>query len=162
MNMQHRPGVFKVKFTPAEDQKLRELVKRLGLSNWIKVAEQMTSRNARQCRERWNNYLSPALLTHPWTPDEDILLDQKYAQVGSKWTYIAGFFPDRSRNNIKNRWKTRRNNQRREAGYNPLATSTGPDPPTAAQPTSGRSESLFGGPGNNDLLGDNSLERYIW
>jgi hypothetical protein len=94
----------KRKFTPEEDDRLTQIVTRLGESNWKKISSQMGSRNSRQCRERWKNYLTPCLNKYPWSPDEDALLLQKFCEFGSQWSFIAKFFPLRTDVNIKNRW----------------------------------------------------------
>jgi hypothetical protein len=54
----------KTKFTPEEDGTLTHLVTHYGTSNWKGIASLMGTRNARQCRERWNNYLDPKLRHH--------------------------------------------------------------------------------------------------
>ena len=97
-------NVLKIKFTEEEDMKLRHLVMQFGTKDWIKISQLMETRNPRQCRERWNNYVNPALRTDPWTPEEDLILDQKYAEYGPKWNKISKFFVNRSDNNIRNRW----------------------------------------------------------
>ena len=60
----------KSKFTPVEDQKLRELVAKYGDNDWATVSKMMGTRNQRQCRERWTNYLSPKVSNGPWSPQE--------------------------------------------------------------------------------------------
>jgi hypothetical protein len=107
MDHRRRPGSCKQKFTPEEDLRLRDIVDRWGSKDWVTVAKLMRDRTPRQCRERWTNYLNPAILNAPWTPDEDALLENKHRQFGSNWQVIAGFFPNRSKNNIKNRWNTK-------------------------------------------------------
>ena len=97
-------STLKIKFTEEEDMKLHSLVLQFGAKDWIKISQLMETRNPRQCRERWNNYVNPALRTDPWTPEEDMLLDQKYAEYGPKWNKISKFFVNRSDNNIRNRW----------------------------------------------------------
>ncbi|MDR0662179.1 MAG: SANT/Myb domain-containing protein, partial [Holosporales bacterium] len=57
-------------FTPEEDRLLREHVKVMGTKDWKGIAQQMSGRNARQCRERWKNYLAPGLNLGLWTKDE--------------------------------------------------------------------------------------------
>jgi hypothetical protein len=99
-----RPGEFKDKFTSTEDAHLRDVVERVSTRDWIRVANQMPLRTPRQCRERWTNYLSPTIENSEWTVAEDQLLDQKLAELGTKWKLIAKFFPARSKNNIKYRW----------------------------------------------------------
>lgn len=95
---------LKIKFSPEEDQRLLQLVMQNGAKDWIKISTLMETRNPRQCRERWNNYLNPALRTDPFTPEEDILLDQKYAEYGPRWNKISKFFHNRSDNSLRNRW----------------------------------------------------------
>ena len=96
---------IKCKFTPEEDQKLRELVQLHGTSSWKLVANLMVTRNHRQCRERWKNYLDPVLRNDPWTLEEDQLLVQKFSEFGPRWNKISRFFANRSDNNIRNRWQ---------------------------------------------------------
>jgi hypothetical protein len=43
---------------PIEDLALRELVLVHGLTAWPMIASRLPGRNARQCRDRWNHYLS--------------------------------------------------------------------------------------------------------
>jgi hypothetical protein len=92
-------------FTTAEDQTLTQLVESLGDANWHEIAAQMPGRTVRQCRERWNLYLSPDVSMRPWSPDEDALLLRLYAVIGPKWTIIAKQFQARTANTIKNRQK---------------------------------------------------------
>jgi len=96
---------IKVKFTPEEDARLLELVHEYGTKEWITIASLMRTRNPRQCRERWHNYLNPTLKMGNWTPEEDELLVKKYAVYGSKWSRIARFFKKRSDLSLRNRWQ---------------------------------------------------------
>jgi hypothetical protein len=97
-------GMMKLKFTEEEDDILGRLVRKFGTNNWKQVAQLMRTRNARQCRERWNNYINPALRMGTWTPDEDELLLKQYAIHGSKWNKIAKVFRRRSDLSLRNRW----------------------------------------------------------
>ena len=92
------------KFTPEEDIRLKQLVAELGTKAWKKVSARMPDRTTRQCRERYNNYLSPLLNMDPWTADEDKLLEEKVKEMGQKWSIIAHFFNGRSDVNVKNRY----------------------------------------------------------
>ena len=92
------------KFTPEEDLRLRQLVAELGTKAWKKVSARMPDRSTRQCRERYNNYLSPLLKNDPWTSEEDKLLEEKVKEMGQKWSIIAHFFNGRSDVNVKNRY----------------------------------------------------------
>ena len=75
-------------------------------TTWIAVAEQIPGRSARQCRDRWANYLSPNNKNGPWSQAEDEILAAKQREYGSQWSLICKFFNGRSENNVKNRWYT--------------------------------------------------------
>jgi hypothetical protein len=92
------------KFLPAEDELLRTLVERYGETNWNLISKFMRRRNARQCRERYRNYLSPIFRNVPWTADEERLLIEKVKEHGQKWSVIARSFEARSDVNVKNHW----------------------------------------------------------
>lgn len=104
-NVTHR-GAKRNRFTKKEDEKLRSLAQQNGKLNWCEIAAQMHGRSARQCHERYKNYISSAVVNGPWTPEEDNLLTAKYAEMGPKWSQMRSFFPRRSRVNIKNRYTT--------------------------------------------------------
>lgn len=104
----HRPSYFtpKIKFSPQEDMILLQAVTSFGTSDWHVIATALPGRNARQCRERWNNYVNPALSNSIWTPEEDHFLLAKYQEIGPRWQTIASFFGVRSTNSVKNRYIT--------------------------------------------------------
>lgn len=92
------------KFLKAEDDLLRQLVEQYGESNWTLISSHMRRRTARQCRERYKNYLSPKVRNAPWTPEEEALLTKKVKEIGPKWAMIASYFDARSDVNVKNHW----------------------------------------------------------
>ncbi|OHS99941.1 hypothetical protein TRFO_33551 [Tritrichomonas foetus] len=92
------------RFTALEDQKLQELVGQFGARRWRRIAQFIPGRTARQCRDRYCNYLSPDFYNDKWTHDEDVLLWAKYQELGSQWAKMTTFFPGKNANNIKNRW----------------------------------------------------------
>lgn len=89
-------------FTPAEDIQLRNLVKQYGSNDWQRISSFMENRTARQCRERWINYLTPS--APPWTPEEDHQLKTLVDTFGAKWTLLEKFFSRRSDTALKNRY----------------------------------------------------------
>ena len=93
------------KFSAEEDYKLRHIVALVGTKNWKLVALHMQTKNVRQCRDRWKNYLNPALNNGLWTQDEDNIIINKFLQVGSRWHIIAQFLNGRSPNSVRNRMK---------------------------------------------------------
>ena len=92
------------KFTKQEDVLLVNVVNELGTRDWEAIANRIPNRNARQCRERYTNYLAPNLSHDPWTPEEDSLLEQKLKELGAKWVNISKYFKNRTDTMLKNRW----------------------------------------------------------
>lgn len=92
-------------FTGEEDNMLMNLVEVMGTNDWQAISNKIETKSARQCRERWNNYLSPALTSSPWSEEEDDLLLQLFENIGPKWTQIASFFRNRSSNAVRNRFR---------------------------------------------------------
>lgn len=107
------------KFTDEEDQMLVELVRQFGLSSWSKIAHELKNKTSKQCKDRWKNYVNPALNHNEFSEEEDELLMKKVNEVGTRWTIVKDFFPDRSINNIRYRWlnlnKTIAKNKARKA-----------------------------------------------
>ena len=116
----------KNKFTVEEDILLRKLVAQYGENNWQQVARRMEGRNLRQCKERWNNYLTPMVRNTPWTPEEDELLLNKVAEIGPHWVRISKYFPMRTDINIKNRYLVLKRRNKKEADLPPPPAITDP------------------------------------
>lgn len=93
----------KCKFTQEEDNKLVSLVQIYG-QNWQKISIEMGNRNVRQCKERYENYLSPNVNRSQFTEEEDRLLLEKYRILGPKWVTIAKLFKGRTDSAIKSRF----------------------------------------------------------
>lgn len=108
-----------------------------GEGSWAAiVASALPNRTSKQCRERWLNYLNPAIDHGPWTPEEDALLIQQHAVLGNQWARIRctqqgrllivlktptffcsrEFLPKRSDNMIKARWNSHLNKRDRKTG----------------------------------------------
>jgi hypothetical protein len=94
----------KQKFGPDEDDIIRAAADAHGPRKWRLVAERLVGRTARQCRERWVNYLSPDVTKAPWAADEESLLRAKVAEFGPLWSRIARFFVGRTDVCLKNRY----------------------------------------------------------
>eukprot|EP01032_Pedospumella_encystans_P032925 gene32925-37189_t len=100
-----RPDLLKGKWTEEEDQRLRGVVVE-GYDHWGKVAEKMPGRTAKQCRERWSNYLDPGLLKTPFTQAEDEKLMLLQRMNGNKWALISREMPGRTENSVKLRFNS--------------------------------------------------------
>jgi hypothetical protein len=103
------------KFNPSEDALLKAAVADFGLDDWHRIAQRVPGRSSRQCKERWENYLSPSIGNAPWTPEEEQLLLQKYSEIGPLWKQIASFFTARTHINVKSRWNLIQRRIRRQA-----------------------------------------------
>ncbi|KAK8892109.1 hypothetical protein M9Y10_029331 [Tritrichomonas musculus] len=94
----------KQKFTKKEDAQLIRLVKKYGIQSWEEIANHMQRRTGRQCRDRYNNYLSDNFKKGSWTEYEDKLIISLYQKMGPHWLNMSKSLPGRSGNDIKNRW----------------------------------------------------------
>ena len=93
------------KFSDEEDDMIKKIVFAFGPKNWRLIATLIPGRTSRQCRDRYANYLAPGFIHSNWSNEEDRLLAEKYNMFGPKWTQIQKFFPYRTANDIKNRYK---------------------------------------------------------
>ena len=96
-------GIQRSRFTKEEDELLKQLVNSPKQLKWSEIARYLNNRTARQCRERYNNYLRPNLINGPWTKEEDDLLLELFESNGPKWALISQKFNSRSPVNVKNR-----------------------------------------------------------
>ncbi len=88
-----------------EDRLLRAHVDKMGTSAWSSVPEQLSKRfTAKQCRERWYNYVNPDLNHKAWTVEEDRQLAAWQVKFGKKWAKIKDKMPGRSGPMCKARW----------------------------------------------------------
>ena len=101
----------KIKWNENEDTALMNLMKAEKLP-WKEVAERMVqqgfSRDAKQCRDRYCNYLANGFIdgSNEWTEDEDKILLLAFQKFGPKWTQIAKIplFKNKTQNQLKNRF----------------------------------------------------------
>ena len=94
----------RVKFSPMENAMLKYLIDTFGTNDWVLIASMMPGRNPKQCRDRFCNYLSGFRQVGPWKPEEDELLLSLIKKLGPKWVEISKHIPERSENDVKNRW----------------------------------------------------------
>jgi hypothetical protein len=103
-----------------QNQVLQQLTPTTEPIKWRKVCLEFNKvfptehRTAKQCRDRWRNYLNPALNYSPWTAEESEVLFFQHKTIGNKWTLYTDCLPGRSENSIKNHfYSTVRKNIRR-------------------------------------------------
>ncbi|EAY20711.1 Myb-like DNA-binding domain containing protein [Trichomonas vaginalis G3] len=104
-------------FTYIEDRKLSDLINNFGCTDWNEIADKMPGRNARQCKERWEKYLSPTVNKGPYSYEEDQTILEQYEVYGSQWVKIASHLKGRSDASVKARFKLlmRRKNSTKRA-----------------------------------------------
>ncbi|EAY02969.1 Myb-like DNA-binding domain containing protein [Trichomonas vaginalis G3] len=95
-------------FTKEEDDRLKEIICCIPKNeqiNWEEVAYQMQTRNARQCKERWNIYLSNNYNRSEFTIEEKFKILQLIQLFGKKWTVIAKYLDNRSDVDVKSEYR---------------------------------------------------------
>lgn len=71
---------------------------------WPAIAESISGRSGKQCRERYLNHLKPKLKMEDWSALEDALLFHMYTLFGSKWALMRKALFGRTDSRIKNRF----------------------------------------------------------
>jgi hypothetical protein len=100
-----------------------------GTDDWSRIALFIPSRNARQCKDRWCNFLSPDVVNGPWSDEEESLLSHKFAALGNSWKLISTFFPGRTEINVKSHWQMMQRRIKRESAHPTKAPATKRDAP---------------------------------
>jgi hypothetical protein len=73
--------------------------------DWHRVARWLElGKSPKQCRERWENHLDPAIVHTAWADDDVLTLLVHHAICGSRWSAIARQMPGFSANGVKNKY----------------------------------------------------------
>jgi hypothetical protein len=101
------------KWTPSEDDKLKDSVQMHGGKDWAAIAVLVPGRTKKQCCNRWKSVLDPSIDRTPpgrtgkWTLDEDNKLEDAVQRHGDKykdWVAISALVPGRTKNQCCCRW----------------------------------------------------------
>ncbi|KAI0169438.1 Homeodomain-like protein [Hypoxylon sp. FL1284] len=98
----------------SEDDRLRQLVDLRGPTNWVAIANELGTRSAKQCRERYHQNLKQSLDHTPIRPDEGDLINTMVNQIGRRWAEIARRLDNRCDNTVKNWWNGGQNRRIRK------------------------------------------------
>ena len=98
------PKNRRVRFTVEQDLLIKKYVANNINPDWAEIAKLIPGKTGKQCRERYNNFLSPTVNKEAWTPEDDLRLLHSFHYFGTSWASIAPFFPGRTNNDIKNRY----------------------------------------------------------
>ncbi|XP_062083568.1 transcription factor RAX2-like [Humulus lupulus] len=104
-----KANVKKGPWSPEEDLKLKEYIEKYGTGgNWIALPQKAgLKRCGKSCRLRWLNYLRPNIKHGEFSDEEDRIICNLFANIGSRWSIIAAQLPGRTDNDIKNYWNTK-------------------------------------------------------
>jgi hypothetical protein len=100
------------KWTPDEDNKLKDAVQIHNGKNWFAIETLVPGRTKKQCRRRWRDALAPRIHRATarkgrWTPDEDAKLKNAVQMHnGMNWAAIAALVPGRTKDQCRTRWHT--------------------------------------------------------
>lgn len=109
MSTTHRRGPW----SQQEDSYLCSLVSTQGALNWVRIAQLISTRSPKQCRERYHQNLKPSLNHEPISPEEGLLIERLVVEMGKRWAEIARRLNGRSDNAVKNWWNGSMNRRKR-------------------------------------------------
>ncbi|XP_015963118.1 transcription factor MYB41-like [Arachis duranensis] len=113
-------NVKKGPWTPEEDEKLIDYIKKHGHGSWRTLSKRAgLNRCGKSCRLRWANYLRPDIKRGKFTPDEERIIVNLHSLLGNKWSKIASHLPGRTDNEIKNFWNTHIRKKLLQMGIDP-------------------------------------------
>lgn len=100
-------GVKKTPWTTAEDEILKECIRKRGEGNWDSVQEKSgLDKPGRSCRNRWANYLIPNLMKGAFFSKEELIMEL-HGKLDKKGAGVAAQLPGRTDKEVKNYWNFR-------------------------------------------------------
>ncbi len=104
-----KPGTRKGQWKEEEDAIVLRVIATSSehpFTQWADLAPLLPGRSGKQIRDRWVNYLNPAINHLPFSREDDLKLWAGHRDLGKRWVEISVkiFNSTRSENHIKNRW----------------------------------------------------------
>jgi hypothetical protein len=100
---QIKPGIKKGPWDNEEDEEVKKYVDLYG-HQWSYISNLIKTRNGKQIRDRYLNYINPSTKHNEFTEDEDETIKRLYLKHGSRWSHIAQYCNGRTGDLIKNRF----------------------------------------------------------
>ena len=72
-----------------EDEILKAAVMKYGLNQWARISSLLVRKSAKQCKERWYEWLDPKIKKTQWTAEEEKRLVELVEQLPCQWHTIA-------------------------------------------------------------------------
>ena len=73
----------------SEDEILKAAVMKYGLNQWSRISSLLVRKSARQCKERWYEWLDPGIKKTKWVKEEDEKLLHLAKIFPCQWRTIA-------------------------------------------------------------------------
>ena len=90
-------------FTPEEDSIIVKLKTQKTPLSWEEISKHTKNKTAKQCCDRYNQYLRMSKKRVPWTPEEDQILLRFVRENGHCWKKAESLL-SRDNVDIKKRW----------------------------------------------------------
>ena len=74
-----------------EDEILKAAVMKYGLNQWSRISSLLVRKSAKQCKERWYEWLDPKIKKTEWTKIEEEMLLNLAKMFPCQWRTIAPF-----------------------------------------------------------------------
>ena len=75
----------------SEDEILKAAVMKYGLNQWSRISSLLVRKSAKQCKERWEEWLNPNIKKTEWTKEEEEKLLLLSKSFPSQWKTIGQF-----------------------------------------------------------------------